>query len=97
MITQFYMKKLMHLKPCIYNQNIYRSEDAKNQVKAALGVLSMDEYRLLLEYVREWNTKPKLCHIAQFVLLQVFSILSPTEIVEVLFTPYNYLITERMK
>ncbi|KAL9993315.1 putative small-subunit processome, Utp13 protein [Helianthus debilis subsp. tardiflorus] len=42
----------------------------------------MNEYRLLLEYVREWNTKPKLCHIAQFVLFQVFSILSPTEIVE---------------
>ncbi|KAM0071526.1 putative transcription factor WD40-like family [Helianthus debilis subsp. tardiflorus] len=59
-----------------------RSEDAKNQVKTALGVLSMDEYRLLLEYVREWNTKPKLCHVAQFVLFQVFSILSPTEIVE---------------
>ncbi|KAJ0953901.1 putative small-subunit processome, Utp13 protein [Helianthus annuus] len=34
------------------------------------------------KYVREWNTKPKLCHIAQFVLFQVFSILSPTEIVE---------------
>ncbi|KAF5810790.1 putative transcription factor WD40-like family [Helianthus annuus] len=59
-----------------------RSEDAKNQVKSALGVLSTDEYRLLLEYVREWNTKPKLCHVAQFVLFQVFSILSPTEIVE---------------
>ncbi|KAI7746055.1 hypothetical protein M8C21_003731 [Ambrosia artemisiifolia] len=62
--------------------DLCRSEDAKNQVKTALDALSMDEYRLLLEYVREWNTKPKLCHIAQFVLLQVFSILSPTEIVE---------------
>uniref|UniRef100_A0A251T0L9 Putative small-subunit processome, Utp13, WD40/YVTN repeat-like-containing domain protein n=1 Tax=Helianthus annuus TaxID=4232 RepID=A0A251T0L9_HELAN len=61
-----------------------KSVDAKNQVKTAIGVLSMNEYRLLLEHVREWNTKPKLCHIAQFVLFQVFifSILSPTEKVE---------------
>ncbi|XP_076928886.1 protein TORMOZ EMBRYO DEFECTIVE-like [Bidens hawaiensis] len=59
-----------------------RKEDAKNKVKTALDVLSSDEYRLLLEYVREWNTKPKFCHIAQFVLHQVFSILPPTEIVE---------------
>ncbi|KAJ0846583.1 putative transcription factor WD40-like family [Helianthus annuus] len=63
-------------------KKIHRSVDAKNQVKTAISVLSMNEYRLLLEYVREWNTKPKLCHIAQFVLFQVFSILSPTEIVE---------------
>nr|XP_043621391.1 transducin beta-like protein 3 [Erigeron canadensis] len=59
-----------------------RREDAKDQVKKALGVLSTEEYRQLLEYIREWNTKPKLCHIAQFVLFQVFSILPPTEIVE---------------
>ncbi|XP_071715193.1 protein TORMOZ EMBRYO DEFECTIVE [Rutidosis leptorrhynchoides] len=59
-----------------------RREDAKDQVKKALGVLSTEEYRQLLEYVREWNTKPKLCHIAQFVLFQVFTVLPPTEIVE---------------
>lgn len=61
----------------------YRREDAKDQVKQALGVLNTEEYRQLLEYIREWNTKPKLCHIAQFILFQVFSILPPTEIVEV--------------
>ena len=60
-----------------------RRDDAKDQVQKALGVLSTEEYRQLLEYIREWNTKPKLCHIAQFVLFQVFTLIPPTEIVEV--------------
>ncbi|KAI3680867.1 hypothetical protein L6452_35644 [Arctium lappa] len=59
-----------------------RRKDAKDQVIQALGVLGTEEYHQLLEYIREWNTKPKLCHIAQFVLFQVFSILPPTEIIE---------------
>ncbi|GJQ99732.1 zinc finger, CCHC-type containing protein [Tanacetum coccineum] len=36
----------------------------------------------LLEYIREWNTKLKLSHIARFVLLQVFTPIPPIEIVE---------------
>nr|GEV76421.1 transducin beta-like protein 3 [Tanacetum cinerariifolium] len=59
-----------------------RRDDAKDQVQKALGVLSTEEYRQLLEYIREWNTKPKLCHIAQFILFQVFTLIPPTEIVE---------------
>lgn len=50
----------------------------------ALNAIGKGEFRLLFEYVREWNTKPKLCHVAQFVLFRVFNILPPTEIIEVL-------------
>ncbi|KAG9158095.1 hypothetical protein Leryth_000251 [Lithospermum erythrorhizon] len=60
-----------------------RKNDAQNQIKRALGQLSKDEFQLLLEYVREWNTKPKLCHIAQSVLFMMFTILPPTEIIEI--------------
>ncbi|KAI3512572.1 hypothetical protein L1887_19888 [Cichorium endivia] len=59
---------------------ICRREDAKHEVKKALGVLGTDA--VLLQYIREWNTKPKLYHIAHFVLLHVFTVLPPTEIVE---------------
>lgn len=62
---------------------ICRSQDARKQMEKALSVISKEDLHLVLEYVREWNTKPKLCHIAQFVLLRVFSILPPTAVVEV--------------
>ncbi|GJX73477.1 reverse transcriptase domain-containing protein, partial [Tanacetum coccineum] len=35
-----------------------------------------------LQYSGEWNTNPKLCHIAQFGLFQVFTLIPRTEIVE---------------
>ncbi|KAL6008390.1 hypothetical protein ACLOJK_033899 [Asimina triloba] len=60
-----------------------RKRQIDNQIKEVLLVLGKDETRLLLEYVREWNTKPKLAHVAQFVLFQVFNILPPTEIIEI--------------
>ncbi|XP_057532002.1 protein TORMOZ EMBRYO DEFECTIVE isoform X1 [Amaranthus tricolor] len=60
-----------------------RKKDAVDHLKKALLPLGKEEIRQLFEYIREWNTKPKLCHIAQLVLLQVFSLLSPTEIAEV--------------
>lgn len=60
-----------------------RNGDAEYQIEKALRALDKEESRLLLEYVREWNTKPKLCHIAQFVLFRIFSILPPTEITEI--------------
>lgn len=59
-----------------------RKREAADQVEKALHALGKEEFRLLLEYVREWNTKPKLCHVAQFVLFRVFSMLPPTEITE---------------
>ncbi|PSS04567.1 Transducin beta-like protein [Actinidia chinensis var. chinensis] len=60
-----------------------RKREAEVQMDKALHVLGKEECHLLLEYVREWNTKPKLCHIAQFVLFRVFNILPPTEILEI--------------
>ena len=64
-------------------QYLRRKKDAVDHLKKALLPLGKEEIRQLFEYIREWNTKPKLCHIAQLVLLQVFSLLSPTEIAEV--------------
>ncbi|WOG96997.1 hypothetical protein DCAR_0416336 [Daucus carota subsp. sativus] len=57
--------------------------DAEHQIEKALSGLEKEQWHLLLEYVREWNIKPKLCHIAQFVLFRIFRILPPTEIVEI--------------
>lgn len=62
---------------------IYRKRDAEVRIGKALHALGKEEFRLLLEYVRDWNSKPKLCHVAQFVLLQVFHSLPPTEIIEI--------------
>jgi len=60
-----------------------RKMNAVDHVRKALEPLGKEEIRLLLEYIREWNTKPKLCHVAQFVLFQILSMFPPTEIVEV--------------
>lgn len=62
---------------------ICRTREVGDRVERILSALSGVEVRKLLEYVREWNTKPKLCHVAQSVLSQVFRLISPTEIVEV--------------
>ncbi|KAK4373482.1 hypothetical protein RND71_008866 [Anisodus tanguticus] len=59
-----------------------RKGDAGDQIGKALNALAEEEFRLLGEYVREWNTKPKSCHIAQFVLSRVLR-LPPTKILEV--------------
>ena len=70
---------------CIsYSLVICRKREAEIQMDKALNAIGKGEFRLLFEYVREWNTKPKLCHVAQFVLFRVFNILPPTEIIEVL-------------
>ncbi|CAA2968049.1 transducin beta 3 [Olea europaea subsp. europaea] len=60
-----------------------RRRETEVHIGKALCSLGKEEFQLLLQYVREWNTKPKLCHIAQFVMFHVFSILPPTEIVEI--------------
>ncbi|PON77530.1 Guanine nucleotide-binding protein, beta subunit [Parasponia andersonii] len=60
-----------------------RKRDAENQIERALHSLSKEELRSLLAYLREWNTKPKLCHVAQFVLFRVFNMVTPTEIIEI--------------
>ncbi|RAL38806.1 unnamed protein product [Cuscuta campestris] len=60
-----------------------RKEDPKTLLEKAFHSFGKEEFQLLLEYIRECNTKPKFCHIAQFVLSTVFAMLPPTEIVEI--------------
>jgi len=62
---------------------LYSKGHAKDQIHKVIRELGKEELRLLLEYVREWNTKPKFSHVAQFVLFQLFNVLPPTEIIEV--------------
>ncbi|CAH9146703.1 unnamed protein product [Cuscuta epithymum] len=64
-------------------RELCRKEEPKVLLEKAFHSFGKEEFRLLLEYIREWNTKPKLCHIAQFVLTAVFTILPPTHIVEI--------------
>lgn len=59
-----------------------RKRESESQIEKALTALSNEQFGLLFEYVREWNTKPKLCHVAQFVLFRVFNMLPPTEIIK---------------
>ncbi|KDP39531.1 hypothetical protein JCGZ_02551 [Jatropha curcas] len=63
--------------------DLCRKREADYQVEKALHALGKEELHLLFEYVREWNTKPKLCHVAQYILFRVFNILPPTEILEI--------------
>ncbi|KAL6652122.1 hypothetical protein ACP70R_011047 [Stipagrostis hirtigluma subsp. patula] len=60
-----------------------RRDDSEDPIERALLGLPRDGLRVLLEYIREWNTKPKFCHVAQFVLFRVFRSLPPTEILEI--------------
>uniref|UniRef100_A0A2P2JNJ1 Uncharacterized protein MANES_09G127900 n=1 Tax=Rhizophora mucronata TaxID=61149 RepID=A0A2P2JNJ1_RHIMU len=60
-----------------------RKKGADNQMEKVFHALRKEEFHLLFEYIREWNTKPKLCHVAQFILFRVFSILPPTEILKI--------------
>lgn len=63
--------------------SVCRKREGEHQIEKALHALGREEIRQLLEYVREWNTKPKLCHVAQFVLFRLFNIHPPTEIIEI--------------
>lgn len=58
--------------------------DSADLLEKSLHNFGKDELRVLLEYVREWNTKPKLCHVANFVLSRVFKLFPPTEVIEVM-------------
>ncbi|XP_050224237.1 protein TORMOZ EMBRYO DEFECTIVE [Mercurialis annua] len=60
-----------------------RKRGSVNQIENALRAFGNEEIRVLFEYIREWNTKPKMCHVAQYVLFQIFQILPPTEILEI--------------
>ncbi|KAI4371363.1 hypothetical protein MLD38_019608 [Melastoma candidum] len=60
-----------------------RRQEREDLLIRSLSALGNDEVRQLLEYIREWNSKPKFCHVAQSVLSQVFRIYSPTNIIEI--------------
>ncbi|RLM74595.1 transducin beta-like protein 3 [Panicum miliaceum] len=60
-----------------------RRADSEDPIEKALLGLPKDGLRVLLEYIREWNTKPKFCHVAQFVLFRVLRCLPPTDILEI--------------
>uniref|UniRef100_A0A0R0JZQ4 U3 small nucleolar RNA-associated protein 13 C-terminal domain-containing protein n=1 Tax=Glycine max TaxID=3847 RepID=A0A0R0JZQ4_SOYBN len=60
-----------------------RKREAEDHMDRALKGLGSEELRILFNYIREWNTKPKLCYVSQFVLFRVFSIFPPTDIVQI--------------
>jgi U3 small nucleolar RNA-associated protein 13 len=62
---------------------VCRESDLEDPIEKALIGLPKEGLRVLLEYIREWNTKPKLCHVAQFVLFRVLRSLPPTDILEI--------------
>lgn len=66
-----------------FGEKMCRSGGDGDPIGKAISALGKDELRVLLEYIREWNTKPKFCHVAQFILSRFFKIFPPEEILEV--------------
>lgn len=60
-----------------------RGRLAEDPVEEVVRALGKEELRLLLEFVREWNTRSQSCHVAHFVLFRIFRALPPTEIIQV--------------
>ncbi|CAM8968469.1 unnamed protein product [Rhodiola kirilowii] len=63
-------------------KGLCRNGVAEKAIDNALRAIGKEDFRLLFEYIRDWNTKPKLCHVAQSLLGRIFKILSPVEIME---------------
>ncbi|CAN6689097.1 unnamed protein product [Malus baccata var. baccata] len=59
-----------------------RKRETEKQIEKAFLPLARKRSSCYFAYVRERNTKAKLCHVAHFVLLKVLNILSPTKINE---------------
>jgi U3 small nucleolar RNA-associated protein 13 len=59
------------------------SDDANVQIRQIFQSLDKDYWKLLLEYIRDWNAKPKSCHVAQRVLNEFFSVVPASKIVEI--------------
>ncbi|KAK7265683.1 hypothetical protein RJT34_33306 [Clitoria ternatea] len=60
-----------------------RKREAEDHVDRALKGLGNEELRILFNYIREWNTKPKFCYVSQYVLSRVFNIFPPRDIVQI--------------
>lgn len=52
-------------------------------IRQIFQALDKEYWKLLLEYIRDWNAKPKSCHVAQRVLYEFFSVVPASKIVEV--------------
>jgi U3 small nucleolar RNA-associated protein 13 len=63
--------------------DLLRTQGGDVQLCEILQSLEKEHRQLLLEYIRDWNMKPKSCHIAQRVLFDVLSVVPPREILEV--------------
>ncbi|XP_062227457.1 protein TORMOZ EMBRYO DEFECTIVE-like [Phragmites australis] len=63
--------------------HLCRRADTEDPIEKTVLGLPRDVLRLLLEYIRGWNTKPKFCHVAQFVLFRVLRSFPPTDILEI--------------
>ncbi|CAM6091154.1 unnamed protein product [Calypogeia fissa] len=64
-------------------EEVFRAGGARSQMQTILQGLGREQIKLLLEYVRDWNSKTKFCHLAQRVLFHMFHIVPPTEMVEI--------------
>ncbi|TQE02668.1 hypothetical protein C1H46_011737 [Malus baccata] len=62
---------------------VCRKRETEKQIEKAFLPLARKRSSCYFAYVRERNTKAKLCHVAHFVLLKVLNILSPTKINEI--------------
>ncbi|GAB2235553.1 hypothetical protein Droror1_Dr00025981 [Drosera rotundifolia] len=60
-----------------------RTNKSKDHQRIWLATIGIEELRWLFEYIRKWNTQEKLNLVAQLVLFQIFSLISPTKISEV--------------
>ncbi|BBN19124.1 U3 small nucleolar RNA-associated protein 13 [Marchantia polymorpha subsp. ruderalis] len=64
-------------------EEVYRNEDSTTQMQTILQALGKEHLRLLLEYIRDWNSKSKFCHIAQRVMYSMFHVISPIDLIKV--------------
>ncbi|MCO5557503.1 hypothetical protein L7F22_011068 [Adiantum nelumboides] len=62
---------------------LFRSKKRDMQIQNVLKKMDKEHLRLLLSYIREWNTKPKFCHVAQHALSEIFYVFPPKELLEV--------------
>ncbi|XP_024179568.1 transducin beta-like protein 3 isoform X1 [Rosa chinensis] len=77
----FKLRRPHKLYECFHE--LFRKRGDEKQIEKALHDFGNEELAVLFEYVREWNTKPKFCHVAQFVFFKILNIYSPTEIIKV--------------
>ena len=62
---------------------VFRERLTVDPAEEVIRSLGKDELRVLLEFIREWNTRSHSCHVAQFVLFRIFKVFPPIEIIQV--------------